>query len=91
MLKVAQRLLRLNSVERGAARKALIAAVDACVVPIATFSAEAKWPGMKRLARRGISTPQTLHFCILLDKVIHLELKAALPVWKTTPNVVLHR
>ena len=79
-LKIAQHLRRLNSVKRGAAPKALIAAVDACVVPVATFGAEVWWPGMKRLTRRGITTPQTSHICSLIDKVIHLALRAALPV-----------
>ncbi|POS87059.1 hypothetical protein EPUL_001776 [Erysiphe pulchra] len=42
-----EHLRRLNLVKRGTAPKALIAAVDACVAPIATFGAEAWWPEVR--------------------------------------------
>ena len=77
--------------QTGAAPKALITAAEACVGSLATNGADVWWPGMTRPTRKGISTPQTTHLCNLIDKVVRLSLRAALPVWRTTPNVVLHR
>lgn len=39
-LKLAQHMRRLSSVKRGASPKALITAVDACIIPVATYGAE---------------------------------------------------
>lgn len=39
----------------------------------------------------GIITPPTSYLCYLIDKAIHVALRAALPVWRKTPYVVLHR
>ncbi|POS84839.1 hypothetical protein EPUL_004095 [Erysiphe pulchra] len=87
-LKISQQLRRLDSVKRGAAPRALITAIDTCVVPVVIFGAEVWWPGMTRPTRKGNSTSQTTHLCNLIDKVIHQGLRAALPlpVWETTPN-----
>ncbi|KAI1005063.1 hypothetical protein K3495_g3155 [Podosphaera aphanis] len=82
---------RLNTVNRGAAPKALVNAVDACVIPVATYGAEVWWPGMSRPTITGSVRPHTSFHCELIDKVIIKALRAALPVWRTTPNVVLHR
>lgn len=90
-LKIANHLRRLNQVKRGAGPRALITVVEACVVSVATYGADVWWPGMTRPTRKGTSIPQTTHLCGLIDKVIRLALRAALPVWKTTPDVVLHR
>ena len=90
-LKVAQNLRRFNTALRGAAPGALIRAVDMCVVPIATFVAEIWWPGLKRPTRKSMTTPPTAHLCGMIDKAVLMGLRAALPVMKTTANVVLHR
>ncbi|KAI0999187.1 hypothetical protein K3495_g9007 [Podosphaera aphanis] len=82
---------RLNSVKRGTAPGPLVTAVNACIVPVATFGAEVWWPGLTRETTRGTVTPATSHFCDLIDKTVHLAIKSALPVWRTTLNVVLHR
>ena len=79
-LKVAHHLRRLNAIKRGAAPKALITAVEACVVSVATYGADVWWPGTSRPTKKGITTPQTTHLCTLIDKVIHQGLRAALPV-----------
>ena len=90
-LKTAQHLRRLNSVSRGAAPRMLVTAVDMCVVPVATFGADVWWPGLTRPTANGLSTPQATSMCNLIDKAILCALRGALPVWKTTPNAVLHR
>lgn len=46
---------------------------------------------MTRSTKKRTSIPQTTYLYSLIDKVIRLALRVALPVWKTTPNVVLHR
>ena len=90
-LKLAQHMGRLNSVKRGAAQKAMITAVESCVVAVASFGADVWWPGMTRPAASGNVIPPTSHLCGLIDKALHIALRAALLVWRTTPNVVLNR
>lgn len=58
-LSLAQNLRRLNFVQRGAAPKALIKAIDACIVPVATFGAEVWWPGLSRPKLSGTLSPPT--------------------------------
>ena len=90
-LKAAQHIRRLNSVRRGAAPSALVTVVDMCVVPVATFGADVWWPGRTRPTANGTSAPHATFLCNLIDKAVLLALRAALPVWKTTPNAVIHR
>ncbi|KAI0992044.1 hypothetical protein K3495_g16142, partial [Podosphaera aphanis] len=90
-LKAAQHMRKLSPVSRGAAPGPLVTAVDSCVVPVATFAAEVWWPGLKRPTKRGDVTPPTVYLCNLIDKAVRVALRAALPVWRTTPNVILHR
>ena len=90
-MKVAQHMRRFNSAYRGAAPMPLVRAVDACIVPVATFGSDVWWPGLKRPTLRGISTPSTTNMCSMIDKAILTGLRAALPVMRTTPNAVLHR
>ncbi|KAI0997120.1 hypothetical protein K3495_g11067 [Podosphaera aphanis] len=91
VLKVSHHMRRLNPALRGVAPSPLVAAVSSCVVPVATFGANVWWPRLTRLIALGNFTPPTTHLCSLIDKSVHLALRAALPVWRTTPNVVLHR
>ncbi|KAI1006775.1 hypothetical protein K3495_g1438 [Podosphaera aphanis] len=79
-LKVAHHMRRLNPVLRGAAPSPLVAAVSSCVVPVATFGADVWWPGLTRPTARGNVTPTTTHLCSLIEKSVHLALRAALPV-----------
>lgn len=90
-LKIAQHMRRLNTVRRGAAPGLLVMATNACVVPVAMYGAEVWWPGMTRPAAKGAVTPQTTHLCSLIDRALHLALRAELPVWRTILNAVLHR
>ncbi|KAI0993264.1 hypothetical protein K3495_g14920, partial [Podosphaera aphanis] len=90
-LKLAQHMRRLNTVKRGASPKSLITAVESCVIPVATYGTEVWWPGLTRPAATGTIRPPTSFHCELIDKVLRMALRAALPVWRTTPNVVLHR
>lgn len=90
-LKAAEHIRRLNSVKRGAAPGPLVRAVDSCILSVAMYGSEVWWPGLTRPTTRGIITPQTSHLCELIDRVIRKALRAALPVWKTTPNAVIHR
>ncbi|KAI1001319.1 hypothetical protein K3495_g6880 [Podosphaera aphanis] len=84
-------MIRPNPVLRGDASSPLVAAVSSCVVPVATFGADVLWHGLTRPTARRNVTPPTTHFCSLIDKSVHLALRAALPIWGTTPNVVLYR
>ena len=90
-LKMAQHMRILNSVKRGADLGPLITAVDASVVPATTFGSKVWWPGMTRPTVSGIVTSQTTHLCSLIDKVLLLALRVALPVRKTTSSAALHR
>lgn len=90
-LKVAQHMKRLSPVFRGAAPGPLVKAVDACVVPVATVGADVWGLRKTRPAVKGIVSNSTRKQCALIDKVIHVALRAALPAWKTTPNAILHR
>ncbi|KAI1002900.1 hypothetical protein K3495_g5303 [Podosphaera aphanis] len=83
--------VNVSPVSRGAAPGLLVAAVDSCVVPVVTFAAEVCWPGSKRPTKRGDVTPPTVYLCNLIDKAVRVALRAALPVLRTTPNVILHR
>lgn len=43
------------------------------------------------MTAKGNVTPSTTFLCELIEKTIRLALRAALPVWKITPDMVLHR
>ncbi|KAI0995925.1 hypothetical protein K3495_g12256, partial [Podosphaera aphanis] len=90
-LRAARHMRRFNSTYRGAAPKALVRAVDTCIVPIATFGSEVWWPGLSRPTIRRTVTPQITGTCEMIDRAILMGLRAALPVVRTTPNVVVHR
>ena len=83
----------INRVQRGAAPGPLIRAVNACVVSTAIYGAEAWWPGLTCITTvrdKRVSTGARWHLK-LLDRTILTAVRAALPVWQTTPNIVLHR
>ena len=67
--------------------------MNACVVSTALYGAEAWWPGLTRITTKRdkkVSTGIGWH-TKLLDRTILTAIRAALPVWRTTPNIVLHR
>jgi len=82
---------RFNLTCRGAAPKALLRAVAICIFPIATFGSEVWWPGLSRPTIKRTITPQIIGTCEMTDKAILMGLRAALPVVRTTPNVVVHQ
>ena len=82
---------RSNPVKRGTTPGPLVIAVNMCDVPVARYEAEVWWPGMKLPAAKGTVTPQKTHLCDLIDKTVYMALRAALPVWRTTSNAVIHR
>ncbi|KAI1008046.1 hypothetical protein K3495_g197 [Podosphaera aphanis] len=90
-LRAAQHMSRFNSTCRGAAPKALVRAVDTCIVPITTFGSEVGWPGLSRPTIRRPVTPLITGTYKMIDKAILMGLRAALPVVRTSPNIVLHR
>ncbi|KAI1001737.1 hypothetical protein K3495_g6465 [Podosphaera aphanis] len=80
-LRAAQHMRRFNSTYRGAAPKALVRAVDTCIVPIATFGSEVWWPGLSRPTIRRTVTLQITGTCEMIYKAILMGLRAALPVY----------
>jgi hypothetical protein len=59
-------------------------ATTACVVPVATYAAEAWWcpPNARAQRRRALAK--------LADRPLRIALRVALPVWRTTPSALLH-
>ena len=82
--KAADALRMLGGVRRGAPASSLRLAVQAGVVPIFTYAAEAWFRPKSPDARRGQA-----HLG-LLDAALGESLRAALPVYKTTPTPLLH-
>lgn len=93
-LKTATYLRRINGCYRGMSPKATLQAVKAVLKPQAMYAAEAWWPGLERQSH---SEPNKIvdtgHKRKVQDLNVALTqgLRAALPVWKTTPTAVLHR
>nr|CCA28121.1 hypothetical protein SS1G_12417 [Albugo laibachii Nc14] len=91
--RVTQFIRQINTVQRGAAPGLMIKAVQACVLSTALYGAEAWWPGTSRITTKKdkkVGTGVGWH-TNLLDSTITKAIRAALPVWRTTPNLVLHR
>ena len=66
---------------KGAPTDSLLKAVRACVLPILTYGYQAWWPTPER---RRVTT-----MTADLDKVIGRAVRAALPVYRTTPSHLL--
>lgn len=84
---------QLNTVQRGTAPGSLIRAVQACVLSTVLYGAKSWWPGLTRITtQRGkkVGTGMGWH-TELIDRTILRTVRAALSVWRTTPNTVLHR
>ena len=69
-------------------------AAKACIIPVALYGMEARWPGLERESRtnpdRLVGTG-VLGLTDKLDKALKTAARAVLPVWKTTPIPILHR
>ena len=77
-----------RGVEAGIMRKAM----HACILPILTYGTPAWWPGRTRTNREGRTIQIGMESnCKKLDKAQNIALCAILPVWRTTPTVVLQR
>ena len=74
-------LQMLGGCRRGAPASSMRQAVTAGVIPIMTFAAAAWWPLQSRAAK-GLATRA--------DAVLSRALRAALPVYRTTPIPLLH-
>lgn len=71
----------------------MIKIVQACVLSTALYGADAWWPGLTHITtQRGkkVGTGVGWH-TDLIDRTVLKAIRAALPVWRTTPNKVLHR
>ena len=78
----ADALRLLGGCAHGAPAHVLRSAVVACVISTATYASEAWWPVPGAPSRVGLAA--------LIDKPIRIALRAALPVWRTTPIPLLH-
>ncbi len=91
--RITQFIRRINTVQRGADPGPMIRAVQACVISTALYGSEAWWPGLTRVTTqrsKKVGTGVGWHTDIL-DSIIIKAVRAALPVWRTTPNTILHR
>lgn len=92
--KAAAHLRGLNRVMSGAPPQLTALAANACVLPVATYGAEAWWqgttkPGTKDPTKTVSTRQETL--AGIIDETVKLAARAVLPTWKTTPIPVLHR
>jgi hypothetical protein len=77
-------LRMLGGCKRGAPAKLLRQAVTACVLPILTFTSDCWWKP-PNMPRRGIQS-----LAPRADVVLRHTLRAALPLYCTTPNQLLY-
>ena len=82
--KAAQALRLLSGCTRGAPPKLMRNAVTACVVPAALYAAEAWWPPPNSPSRRAKG------LALKIDLALRVAMRAAVPVYKTTPIHLLH-
>ncbi len=83
--KVANALRMLGGTRRGALAVLLRRATLACIVPTLTYAAEAWWPPPNTASRRVRA------LAAKLDTVQNIALRAALPVYRTTPTPLLQQ
>ncbi|KAJ6439060.1 reverse transcriptase [Purpureocillium lavendulum] len=92
--RVANLLKGIANTKHGPLPRAVRRAVKACVEPTLFYGAEAWYP---RQVAPSVANPNRLvstqvkHLVLRLDKVLRHALRAALPVWKTTPIPAMHR
>ncbi|OAQ65636.1 endonuclease/reverse transcriptase [Purpureocillium lilacinum] len=92
--RVANLLKGIANTKHGPLPRAVRRAVKACAEPTLFYGAEAWYPGEVAPSvanpNRIVST-QVKHLVLRLDKVLRHAVRAALPVWKTTPIPAMHR
>ncbi|PWI64394.1 hypothetical protein PCL_10507 [Purpureocillium lilacinum] len=92
--RVANLLKGIANTKHGPLPRAVRRAVKACVETTLFYGAEAWYPGQVAPSvanpNRIVST-QVKHLVLRLDKVLRHAVRAALPVWKTTPIPAMHR
>ncbi|OJD27484.1 hypothetical protein ACJ73_01123 [Blastomyces percursus] len=89
--RVAGGIQALSNTVRGAPVQLLRQAVQACVLSVPYYGAEAWWPGASRLVGNKEVYNQTTKLVKQLDLALRVALKGSLPVYKTTPISALHR
>ena len=84
---------QINSAQRGAAPGLIIKVAQAYVLSTALYGAEAWWPGLTRFtSQRNKKVGTRVGWQMdLLDKTIMKAVRAALPAWRTSSIVALHR
>jgi ribonuclease HI len=88
---VAMSIKALGNTVRGITPALLRQAIQACVLPVLTYAAEAWWPSRSRVKKGrqvGNSITTQLH---RMDVVQNIALRGMLPVYKTTPRAALQR
>ena len=93
-MRVANHIRSLNRTTKGSPPLATAKAAAACVLPIATYGAEAWWPGLSWPSRNkeGESVNNGLGKHVAkTDIAIRTAARAMLPVWRTTPTPILHQ
>ena len=93
-MRVANHIRSLNRTTKGSPPLVTAKAAAACVLPIATYGAEAWWPGLSWPSRNkeGESVNNGLGKHVAkIDIAIRTAARAVLPVWRTTPIPILHR
>jgi hypothetical protein len=81
----------LSNTVRGAPVQLLRQAIQACVLPILCYGAEAWWPGKSRIVGGRETSNRVDNLAERLDLALRQALRGALPVYRTTPIPVLHR
>ncbi|KAL1952609.1 hypothetical protein VTO42DRAFT_4689 [Malbranchea cinnamomea] len=88
---VANSIRALSNTVRGAPVQLLRQAVQACMLTVLCYGAEAWWPGSSRTERGKEVSNQVTSRVNQLDLVLRDALRGVLPVYKTTPIPALHR
>ncbi|OAQ93892.1 reverse transcriptase [Purpureocillium lilacinum] len=92
--RIANHLKALANTRQGPLPSAVRRAVKACIEPTLFYGVEAWYPGQMAPgtgnATRLVST-QIKHLVDRFDAVLRHAIRAALPIWKTTPVPALHR
>ncbi|KAL1952888.1 hypothetical protein VTO42DRAFT_4058 [Malbranchea cinnamomea] len=88
---VAGGIQALSNTVRGAPVQLLRQAVQACMLPILCYRAEAWWPGKSRVVGGGEISNRVDSLMERLDLVLRQAIRGALPVYWTTPIAALHR
>ena len=90
--KAAAGLFMLVKTTRGVEAVIMREAVHSCILLIRTYGTPAWWPGRTRTNRKVRTIQNGMESnCQKLDKAQNTALRVILPVWRTTPTVVLQR